>query len=83
MLRHFWRFRDPVHNSLQERGVRMSGYIKIVFYTYEYFGDPRPVCVTAPEILTYALKANEDANETVQYLINNIIDILEKKEEKR
>ena len=61
----------------------MMGYIKIVLYNYEVIGDSQPVCVTAPEMLTYALKGDEDANETVQYLINNIIDILEKKEEKR
>lgn len=60
----------------------MMGYIKIVLYNYEVIGDSQPVCVTVPEMLTYALKADEDANETVQYLINNIIDILEKKEEK-
>lgn len=59
------------------------GYIKIVLYNYDVIGDLHPVCVTVPEMLTYALKADEDANETVQYLINNIIDILEKKEEKR
>lgn len=58
-------------------------YIRIGFYICTDTGTLHPVCITVPQILTYALKADENANETVQYLINNIIDILEKKEEER